>query len=300
MATGEETNKSHLERLSSNNSMLSFSSVGSDILSTATTANCEIALLPLKLLVDLQSNYLTLEDDMLTSNNGTGGFNLFSDGSALIDGCQCKINNYIQRKVTLRSHADYKDYRETMLAKPMLFITNAKKVNSTSTTAKTFAVIVNTRHPQIRTRLEAGMNDVISSVMGENYQLQFNLYNDVREYLQRQDFVLTEDNLSFSYTFKLDVLVDFFYWFGLSKKTCDLHGKLLNLHCTNNSRKERVRLFLSKMTTPLIRLGSSLDHDRRPSIFSLDIITEDPFMQEEDVTDTAPVLQLNSEIEQAG
>lgn len=37
---------------------------------------------------------------------------------------------------------------------------------------KTFAIIVNTRHPQIRTKMEGGMNDVISSVMGENYQLQ--------------------------------------------------------------------------------------------------------------------------------
>ncbi|XP_069828173.1 mesenteric estrogen-dependent adipogenesis protein isoform X2 [Dendropsophus ebraccatus] len=293
MATGDTINKAPLERINSDRSMMSFSSVGSDILSTVTTANCEMALLPLRLLIELQPNYLTLEDGVLTSHNHSGGFNLFSEGTAIIDGSQCRIINYIQRKVTLRSHVDYKDYRETVLAKPMLFITNARKVNSTSTSAKTFAIVVNTRHPQIRSKLEDGMNSVISSVMGENYQLQFTFHNVVREYLQLQNFELTEDNLSFSYTFKLDVFVDFFYMFGLSKKTYDLHGKILNLYCTNNSRKDRVKMFLSKMTTPLIRLGSSLDHDRRPSVFSLDMITEDPFPQEELVSDSAPVLPLN-------
>ncbi|XP_073518594.1 mesenteric estrogen-dependent adipogenesis protein isoform X2 [Phyllobates terribilis] len=264
MATGDPVNKSQLGRITSVRSAMSFSSVGSDILATLTTANCEIALLPLKLLVELQDKYLTLEDDVLTSNNLSGGFNVYSDGTALIDGRQCRIVNYIQRKVTLRSHVDYKDYRETLLAKPMLFITNAKKVNSDSPSAKTFAIIVNTRHPQIRAKVEGGMNNAISSVMGENYQLQ------------------------------LDVFVDFFYLLGFSKKNCDLHGKILNLHCTNNSRKERVKMFLSKMTNPLIRLGSSLDHDRRPSIYSMDMITEDPFPQEEEVNDIAPVLPLSS------
>lgn len=292
MATGDPVNKSQLERIRSNRSMMSFSSVGSDVLSMVTTANCEIALLPMKLLIELQPNYLTLEDDMLTSNNYSGGFNLFSEGTALIDGRQCRIFNYIERKVSLRSHADYKDYRETLLSKPMLFITNAKKVNSNSD--KTFAIIVNTRHPQIRSKIEEGMNGVISSVMGENYQLQFTFNNIVRKYLQHQNFQLTEDNLSFSYTFKLDVFVDFFYLFGLSKKNCDLHGKIQNLYCTNSSRKERVKLFLSKMTSPLVRMGSSMDHDRRPSVFSMDMIMEDPFPQEEAVNDSAPVLPLNS------
>ncbi|KAG9491922.1 hypothetical protein GDO78_000428 [Eleutherodactylus coqui] len=294
MATSNPINMSHLERISSTCSRMSFSSVGSDILSTITTANCEMALLPLNLLIDLQGDYLTLEDDVLTSTNHKGGFNLLSDGTALIDGRQCKIVNYMQRKVTLRSHADYKDYRETLLAKPMLFITNARKRNCHSSSAKTFALIVNTRHPQIRTKVEAAMNNIISSVMGENYQLQFTFHNTVREYLERQNFQLTEDNLSFSYTFKLDVFVDFFFIFGLSKKNCDLHGKILNLYCTNSSRRERVKLFLSKMTTALIRLGSSWDHDRRPSAFSLDMIMEDPFPQEEPVNDVAPILPRNS------
>ncbi|XP_073439272.1 mesenteric estrogen-dependent adipogenesis protein [Dendrobates tinctorius] len=294
MATGDPENKSQLERITSVRSVMSFSSVGSDVLATLTTANCEIALLPLKLLVELQDRHLTLEDDVLTSNNYFGGFNVYSDGTALIDGRQCRIVNYIQRKVTLRSHVDYKDYRETLLAKPLLFITNAKKVNSDSTSAKTFAIIVNTRHPQIKAKVEGGLNNVISSVMGENYQLQFTFHNDVREYLQRQNFELIEDNLNFSFTFKLDVFVDFFYLFGLSKKNFDLHGKILNLYCTNNSRKERVKMFLSKMTNPLIRLGSSLDHDRRPSIYSMDMIMEDPFPQEEEVNDIAPVLPLSS------
>ncbi|KAM8977801.1 mesenteric estrogen-dependent adipogenesis protein [Pelodytes ibericus] len=267
-----------LERLSSTCSIQSMTSVSSDLLLTTTTANCEIACLPLNLLLELQSQYLKMEDDTLTSihNNG-GGYNLISDESIHIDGRQCKITNYIQRKVVLKSHYDYKDYRETILAKPMLFITNAKKTNSD--TVKTFAFIVNTRHPKMKAQVEGGMNDVISSVMGENYQLQFEFQNVFRDYLLKNRFELIEDNVSFLYAFKVDVLLDIFHLLGLSKKTCRVSGTVLSLYCTAASKKEKVKIFLSKMTNPLIRMGSSAD--RRLSTFSLDVICEDPFGPDE-------------------
>ncbi|XP_068123132.1 mesenteric estrogen-dependent adipogenesis protein [Hyperolius riggenbachi] len=285
-------------RVSSTRSVLSISSVGSDILATVTTANCELAVLTLELLLDLQPRYLSLDNGCLTSNNQEGGFNIYCDGTVLIDGRQCKVINYIDRKVTLKSHMDYKDYRETLFAKPMLFITNIRKISSDSGTEKTFAFIVNTRHPQVKAKLESGLNNAISSVMGENYTLQFNFHKTLKEYLERQNFELTEDNLSISFTFKLDVLLDIFFLLGVSKKQCEVNGKVLNLFCTNNEKKERVKMFLSKMTNPLIRLGSSFERDRRPSIFSLEVISEDPFPPEENNReevnkDTEPVLQQN-------
>ncbi|XP_075055055.1 mesenteric estrogen-dependent adipogenesis protein [Mixophyes fleayi] len=269
-------------------------SVSSEILATATTANCEIAVLPLPVLLELQPEFLSLEDGTLTCQNECGGFNLFSDGSAHIDGRQCNIINYIQRKVVLKSHADYKDYRETLLSKPMLFITNVKKINSPSTSATTFALIVNTRHPNMKSMVVKGMDNVISSVWGENYCLQFSLQNTFREYLLKQNFEVTEESLSFSYTFKLDVLLDVSYLLGLSKKYCELNGMILNLSCSKTEKKEKVKLFLSKMTNPLIRLGSSFDKERRKSSFALDVIQEDPFPAEENTTDESPVFSPHS------
>ncbi|XP_072260539.1 mesenteric estrogen-dependent adipogenesis protein [Pyxicephalus adspersus] len=291
MAVADPVNITREDRLSSTRSNMSMASVSSDVVATMTTANCEMALLPLRLLLDLQPNYLSLENNVLTSHNQRGGFNVFSDGMAGIDGEQCKVINYIQRKVTLKSHADYKDYRETVLSKPMLFLTNVQKVNSNS--AKTFAFIVNTRHPQIRAKVESAMNNAISSVMGENYLLQFNLQSSLKDYLGRQNFEMTEDNLNFSFTFKLDVLIDIFYFLGLSKKSSDVTGRILNLNCSNKEKQEKVKVFLSKMTSPLIRMGSTFDHDRRPSAYSLDVIVEDPFPAEETVKDTEQVLPLS-------
>lgn len=91
----------------------------------------------------------------------------------------------------------------------------------------------------------------------------------MKDYLGRQNFELKEDNLNFSFTFKLDVLIDVFYLLGFSKKNCDVNGKILNLYCTTNEKKEKVKAFLFKMTCPLIKMGSSFDHDRRPSVYSL-------------------------------
>ncbi|KAG8452848.1 hypothetical protein GDO86_004584 [Hymenochirus boettgeri] len=261
------------QRLDSMESMKSMSSINSVILGSMTTANCEMGLLPLKLLVELQPQYLRLEGDTLISVNQNGGFNIVSDGTFRMDGGTFQINNFINRKVELRSHFEYKDYRESILSKAILFITNGKKMSSRSDSERTFALIVNTRHPRIKSQVEGSMNDVISSVMGENYNLQFVLKNVVSDYLMRQNFQLTEeDTLSFSFTFKLDVFLDIFHLLGLSKKACSVTGNIISLHCTTPDKKEKVKIFLAKMTSPLVRMGSS--SDRRPSVFSLDVIDE--------------------------
>ncbi|XP_053564444.1 mesenteric estrogen-dependent adipogenesis protein [Bombina bombina] len=284
-ASGE---RSH-PRLSSKLSLQSMSSVSSDFLRTVTTCNCEMALLPLKLLLDLQPEYLQIVENTLTMKNPSGGgYNLISDGDMNIDGQQCKIINYIQRKVNLKSHWDYKDYRENLLNKPMLFLTNAKKINSQSASERTFAFIVNTRHPKMRAQVEGGMNNVISSVFGENYSMQFEFQNIVKDFLQRQNFETTGETLSFSYTFKVDAFFDLFHLLGLSKKTCQVNGNIINLYCTTPSKKDTVKMFLSNMSNPLIRIGSS--SDRRFSTFSLDVISEDPFStNEEDITPISPL-----------
>lgn len=71
--------------------------------------------------------------------------------------------------------------------------------------------------------------------------------------------MLNGENLSFTYEFKADALFDFFYWFGLSNSTVKVHGKVLNLTSTNPEKKETIKLFLEKMSEPLIRRSSFSD-----------------------------------------
>ncbi|OCT93115.1 mesenteric estrogen-dependent adipogenesis protein [Xenopus laevis] len=291
MATKKPTDGG-LGRLGSVKSITSIRTTLLYDLASKTTPNCEVGLLSLKHLMQLLPEYVHLEGNTLICNNQHGGFNLFSNGTISIDGESFHINNYIQRKVELNSHFDYKDYRESILSKPMLFLINAKKINNSSASEKTFALIVNTRHPKIKAQFEGGMNNVISSVFGENYQLQFDLKNMVTQYLASQKFVLTEkDGLSFCFTFKVDVFLDIFHLLGLSKKTCQVNSNITSLHCTKPEKQETVKMILAKMSSPLIKLGGSTD--RRPSLYSLNVCDEDPFeVCTDNFHETSPVSPL--------
>ncbi|EDL89523.1 similar to RIKEN cDNA 6330406I15 (predicted), isoform CRA_a [Rattus norvegicus] len=55
-----------------------------------------------------------------------GGFNVFGDGLVRLDGQLYRLSSYIKRYVELTNYCDYKDYRETILSKPMLFFVNVQ------------------------------------------------------------------------------------------------------------------------------------------------------------------------------
>ncbi|XP_008055030.2 mesenteric estrogen-dependent adipogenesis protein [Carlito syrichta] len=160
--------------------------------------------------------------------------------------------------VELTNYCDYKDYRETILSKPMLFFINVQTKKDTSK-ERTYAFLVNTRHPKIRRQIEQGMDMVISSVIGESYRLQFDFQEAVKNFFPPGNEVVNAENLSFAYEFKADALFDFFYWFGLSNSTVKVSGKVLNLSSTSPEKKETIKLFLEKMSEPLIRRSSFSD-----------------------------------------
>ncbi|XP_048656742.1 mesenteric estrogen-dependent adipogenesis protein isoform X2 [Marmota marmota marmota] len=160
--------------------------------------------------------------------------------------------------VELTNYCDYKDYRETILSKPMLFFINVQTKKDTSK-ERTYAFLVNTRHPKIRRQIEQGMDMVISSVIGESYRLEFDFQDVVKNFFPPGTEVINGENLSFAYEFKADALFDFFYWFGLSNSTVKVNGKVLNLSSTSPEKKETIKLFLDKMSEPLIRRSSFSD-----------------------------------------
>ncbi|XP_069496889.1 mesenteric estrogen-dependent adipogenesis protein [Ambystoma mexicanum] len=277
-------------------SLASFTSVSSGDLRTLTTCNCEMALLPLSQLLALQPDYLQLlpeeePENLVSSQRGNGGYNLFADEGFRMDGREFRVTNYISRVVVLKSHLDYKDYRETILCRPMLFITTARKASSPKET--TFAFVVNTRHPKVKAQIEGGMDRVISSVFGESYKLQFDFQSVVKDFFARENFVTEADGLTFSYEFKADALLDVFYMFGLSKKTVHVNGRVMNLFSNNPEKKEVVKMFLSKMTDPYIRMAST--SDRRFSAISAASLDEDAFASHRPSIDVSPKEQLVEE-----
>ncbi|XP_007956466.2 mesenteric estrogen-dependent adipogenesis protein [Orycteropus afer afer] len=228
------------------------------------TCDCELALLPVAQLLRLQPSAFQLRGDQLAVPGpgepaaARGGFNVFSDGLVRLDGQVCRLSGYIKRYVELTNYCDYKDYRETILSKPMLFFINVRTKKDTSK-EKTYAFLVNTRHPKIRRQIEQGMDTIISSVIGESYRLQFDFQEAVMNFFPPGNEVINAENLSFAYEFKADALFDFFYWFGLSNSTVKVNGKVLNLSSSSPEKKETIMLFLEKMSEPLVRRSSFSD-----------------------------------------
>ncbi|XP_060090707.1 mesenteric estrogen-dependent adipogenesis protein [Heteronotia binoei] len=242
----------------------SLTSVSSGELQSLRTCNCEMALLPLRQLLLLQSNSFQLQGDTMavlnpSSHRPGGGFIVIGDGSLYVDGQRlCRLTGYFKRHIELNTHYDYKNYRETILGHPLVFFVNVRtKYNSSK--EKTYALLVNTRHPKMRRQIENGMNNIISSVLGESYKLKFDFQDAVKKFFPSGTHLVNGENLSFSYEFKSDALFDFFYWFGISKNTVSVKGKVLNLSSTNTEKKEMITKFLDKMSEPNLRSNSFSD-----------------------------------------
>ncbi|XP_006894144.1 PREDICTED: mesenteric estrogen-dependent adipogenesis protein-like [Elephantulus edwardii] len=242
----------------------SLTSISSGELRSLWTCDCELALLPLAQLLRLQPGTFQLRGDQLAvlgqgeHSAVRGGFNVFGDGLVHLEGQLYRLSSYIKRYVELTNYCDYKDYRETILSKPMLFFINVRTTKDTPK-EKTYAFLVNTRHPRIRRQIEQGMDMVISSVIGESYRLQFDFQDVVKSFFPPGNEVINGDNLSFAFEFKADALFDFFYWFGLSNSTVKVDGKVLNLSSSSPEKKETIKLFLEKMSEPLVRRSSFSD-----------------------------------------
>ncbi|XP_078401485.1 mesenteric estrogen-dependent adipogenesis protein-like isoform X3 [Cetorhinus maximus] len=134
--------------------------------------NCEIAVLPLELLLSLQrSQFPVVGNSIQISKEPGAGYNVISNGQVNVDGQQCNLVNSIQRKITLSSHKEYRNFQETILSKPMVLFTNVKLTEG-SKNEMVYAIIVNTRHPRMRQEIEDSMKDVTASEMETNYVLQ--------------------------------------------------------------------------------------------------------------------------------
>ncbi|XP_066477055.1 mesenteric estrogen-dependent adipogenesis protein [Tiliqua scincoides] len=249
----------------------SLTSVSSGELQVLRTCNCELAVLPLQQLLLLQPDLFQLQGDTLAvlsppGRRPAGGFTVVSDGSLHLDGQRhCRLTGYFKRHVELNSHYDYKNYRETILGRPLAFFINVRTKYSSSR-EKTYALLVNTRHPKIRRQIENGMNNIISSVFGESYKLRFDFQDVIKKFFPLGAHLVQGESLSFSYEFKSDALFDFFYWFGISKSTVSVNGKVLNLSSTNPEKKELLTKYLDKMSEPNLRSNSF--SDRKFSIVS--------------------------------
>lgn len=88
---------------------------------------------------------------------------------------------------------------------------------------------------------------------------QFDFQDVVKKFFPSGAHIVNGEDLSFSYEFKVDALFDFFYWFGISKKTVAVSGRVLNLSSANPEKKEIITKFLDKMSEPNLRSNSFSD-----------------------------------------
>uniref|UniRef100_A0A7M4EYT8 Mesenteric estrogen dependent adiposis n=1 Tax=Crocodylus porosus TaxID=8502 RepID=A0A7M4EYT8_CROPO len=240
----------------------SLSSISSGELRSLRTCACELAVLPLEQLLRLQPGaFQLLWESGVGQPTGRQGGHGLAPSSPWRGAWPGLIQD-----VVLTSHRDYKDYRDTILSRPLVFFTNVK-IKPDFPNEKTYAFLVNTRHPKIRRQIEHGMDNIISSVFGESYKLRFDFQEVVKSFFPPGSHVVNGDALSFSFEFKSDALFDFFYWFGISKSTVAVNGKVLNLSSTNPEKKEIITMFLEKMSEPHARLSNSFS-DRKFSVTS--------------------------------
>uniref|UniRef100_Q5VYS4-2 Isoform 2 of Mesenteric estrogen-dependent adipogenesis protein n=1 Tax=Homo sapiens TaxID=9606 RepID=Q5VYS4-2 len=149
----------------------------------------------------------------------------------------------------------------------MLFFINVQTKKDTSK-ERTYAFLVNTRHPKIRRQIEQGMDMVISSVIGESYRLQFDFQEAVKNFFPPGNEVVNGENLSFAYEFKADALFDFFYWFGLSNSVVKVNGKVLLgsiddvFNCNLSPRSSLTEPLLAELPFP-----SVLESEETPNQF---------------------------------
>ncbi|KAG2456691.1 mesenteric estrogen-dependent adipogenesis protein-like [Polypterus senegalus] len=254
-------------------------SISSGELSSLTTCNCEIAVLPLELLIQLQGNYFEKTENVLKIQNHFGGYNVFCEKNVVLDGKLYEVENFMERFIVLESHKDYKDFRENLLTKPLILFTKAwrmkKVLLNCENNGKTFAVIVNTRHPVIHYEIENGLNNIISSVWGESYELQFDFAETIKEFFAMTGYDTDVKGLSFSFRFKADTFIDLFYMLGFSNKKVPVKGKVLNLFSSIEEKKNKVKMFLEKISEPYIKRTSV--SDRRMSSLSTGSVDDDVF-----------------------
>ncbi|XP_038674713.1 mesenteric estrogen-dependent adipogenesis protein-like isoform X2 [Scyliorhinus canicula] len=134
--------------------------------------SCELALLPLELLLSLQrAQFLVVENNIEIRKGPGAGYNVISNGQVKVDGQQCNLLNCIPRKITLASLKEYRSLQETILSKPMVLFTSVKLTEGCKKDM-IYAVIVNTRHPRMRKEIEDSMNKVTAPGTGTTYVLQ--------------------------------------------------------------------------------------------------------------------------------
>ncbi|XP_028655165.1 mesenteric estrogen-dependent adipogenesis protein-like [Erpetoichthys calabaricus] len=272
--------KRHVSRSSTSRGFsVGFTSISSGELSTLTTCNCEIAVLPLELLIQLQGNYFEKTENELKIQNHFGGYNVFCEKSVVLDGKQYELENIMERFIVIKSHKDYKDFRENLLTKPLILFTKAWRMKTVllncENNGKTFAIIVNTRHPVIRYEIENGLNNIISSVWGESYDLQFDFVETIKEFFAKTGYDTNGKGLSFSFRFKADAFFDLSYMLGFSSKKVPVSGKVLNLFSSIEEKKNKVKMFLEKISEPYIKRTSV--SDRRMSSLSTGSVDDDVF-----------------------
>ncbi|CAM9510669.1 mesenteric estrogen-dependent adipogenesis protein [Lampetra fluviatilis] len=243
-------------------------SSSSAVLPTNSTCNCQVGILPLRNFLALMADdFKEGPDRVLTVNSeGPGGFMLISGGDFSMDGQHHTLVNYLPRKYVTRSLPEYTQYREAITSKPLAFFITVKAVRHGTPEDQDFAVLLNTRHPNIRHQLIKAMDNAIASISGESYVFEVSLEKIVKDFFSSKEGYAKDiplPGLRFTLQYETDALFDIAYWLGYNKRELVIKVTPAYLTCSSEEKRTRVKQLLEKMKEELVRPGSSgsLDSD---------------------------------------
>ncbi|GCC26584.1 mesenteric estrogen-dependent adipogenesis protein-like [Chiloscyllium punctatum] len=214
-----------------------------------THMNCEIAVLPLELLLSLQrSHFHAVGNNIQVIQRPGAGYNVISNGHVKAER-EWNLINCLQRKITFTSRKEYRNFQEAILSKPMVFFTSIKPTEG-STKETAYAIIVNTCHPKMRQEIQDSMNDVTASEIETNYILQFTMQKPVQSFFSvKEGYKMHGLDLDFTCELKCDS-------FECTSKIKELDGKILDLSCVTEDEKYKVKSFLDKMSEPNVQINT--------------------------------------------
>ncbi|XP_048388039.1 mesenteric estrogen-dependent adipogenesis protein-like [Stegostoma tigrinum] len=215
-----------------------------------TSMCCEIAVLPLELLLSLQrSHFHVVGNNIQIVQRPGAGYNVISNGQVKAER-QWNLTECIQRKVTVTSLKKYRNLQETILSKPMVFLTSIKPPE-VSKKEMAYAIIVNTHHSKMRQEIQDSMNDVTASEIEANYILQITVQKAVQSFFSmKEGYKMDGLGLDFTCELKCDS-------FDCTSKIKELDGKVLDLSCLTEDEKCKVKNLLDNMSEPNIQINTA-------------------------------------------
>ncbi|MEE6472524.1 hypothetical protein FKM82_009640 [Ascaphus truei] len=195
---------------------------------------------------------------------------IFIDDFETVAGRKVIFKNAFGRTVRVTSMAGCANMRTKFTSDLLLMLVSAceksagqrgRKADQQAKELQQFILMINGQNPRITRQMESGLNYVLSSVAVESYTVKIDVADALLKWTQEEGFTLPVDshaitpdwqNTTFKFNYHSDALFDFPYWFGCSKRTFPINGKIILLK--NETSEEKC--VVDELFRPFLTLSS--------------------------------------------